>query len=259
MPPNAFRQIVREGKWQHGTEMVCRGYAQANLAIVPQDIALDFFTFCFRNPRPCPLLDVTDPGDPHPQKTANEADLRTDLPRYRVFQHGELVDEPTDIMKYWRKDLVAFLLGCSLSFEWALREANVKFRFLGAYSTNLSCTPAGIFRGPVVVTGRLVKGHDDVGRAIQISSRHQLSHGPPIHMGDPEKIGIEDFYNPDMGRSASIEGPIPPQEPDELPLFWGCGVTPQAAALSAKPSLMITHYPGAMFITDKLSNELAVS
>jgi len=256
MAPKEFRGLVREGKWTDGTEMACRGYAQANLAIVPKEIALEFFTFCFRNPRPCPLMDVTEPGDPHPKIVAPEADLRTDLPKYRVFKKGEIVDEPADIIRYWRDDLVAFLLGCSLSFEWALRDANVRFRFLGAYSTDISCIPAGIFHGPMVVTCRLVKGAHDAVRAIQICSRHLFSHGAPVHIGDYKKIGINDLYNPDMGRSDLSEGAIALQEPDEIALFWGCGVTPQAVAMAAKPSLMITHFPGSMFVADKLSSEL---
>jgi len=256
MAPKEFRGLVREGKWTDGTEMVCRGYAQANLAIVPKEIALEFFTFCFRNPRPCPLMDVTDPGDPHPKIVAPEADLRTDLPKYRVFKKGEIVDEPTDITRYWRDDLVAFLLGCSLSFEWALRDANVRFRFLGAYSTDISCIPAGIFHGPMVVTCRLVKGANEAVRAIQICSRHLFSHGAPVHIGDYEKIGIKDLCNPDMGRSDLSEGAISLQEPDEIALFWGCGVTPQAVAMATRPSLMITHFPGCMLVADKLSSEL---
>ena len=258
MTPKEFRGLVRGGTWTDGTEMVCRGYAQANLAIVPKEIALEFFTFCFRNPRPCPLMDATDPGNPHPKLVAPEADLRTDLPKYRVFEKGELVDEPTDITRYWRDDLVAFLLGCSVSFEWALRAANIPFRFLGAYSTDISCIPAGIFYGPMVVTCRFVKGADEAVRAIQICSRHLFSHGAPLHIGDYGKIGIKDLYSPDMGRSDLHDGVIPPQEPNEIALFWGCGVTPQAVAMAAKPPLMITHFPGCMFVTDKLCSELVV-
>lgn len=255
MTPKDFRSIVKQGKWADSTSMACRGYAQANLAIVPQEIAFDFLLFCFRNPRPCPVLDVTDLGDPHPKLIASEADLRTDLPKYRVFKKGKLVDEPTDITKYWRDDLVAFLLGCSFSFDWALRAANVKYRLIGAYSTNISCIPAGVFHGSMVVSCRLVKGSHDAVRAIQISSRYLFAHGAPVCIGDPEKIGIKDLCNPDVVRDSN---PIPPQESDEHALFWACGITPQAAAMAAKPSLMITHFPGCMFVADKLSNELVI-
>jgi len=224
MTPKEFRSLVRRDTWTDGTEMVCRGHTQANLAIVPKEIDLEFFTFCFRNPRPCPLIDVTEPGNPHPKLVAPEADLRTDLPKYRVFKKGEIVDEPTDIIRYWRDDLVAFLLGCSLSFEWALRAANISFRFLGAYSTNISCTPAGMFRGPMVVTCRLIKGVQDAVRAIQVCSRHPFSHGAPVHIGDYEKIDVKDLYGPDMGRSDLINGVIPPQEAIETVLFWDAGL-----------------------------------
>lgn len=255
MTPNEFRNTVKKGKWTEWTGMACPGYAQANLAIVPKETALDFLMFCVRNPRPCPVIDVSDPGDFHPRLVAPEADLRTDLPKYRVFKKGELVDEPTDITKYWRDDFVAFLLGCSLSFDWVLKAANVNSRLLGAYSTNIPTIPAGIFHGPMVVTCRLVKGDRDAVRAIQLSSRHLFAHGAPIHIGDPRAIGIKDLYNPDMAHGDSPNPP--PQAADEIALYWACGVTPQTVAMAAKPSLMITHFPGCMFVTDKLSNELA--
>jgi uncharacterized protein YcsI (UPF0317 family) len=258
LTPKKFRRLVREEKWTGQTQMACHGYVQANLAVVPKELAFEFLTFCFRNSRPCPVLDVTDPGNPHPRLVASEADLRTDVPRYRVFKEGRIVDELTDVTKYWQKDLVAFLLGCSLSFEWALRAANVRYRFLGAYATNIPCVPSGVFHGPMVVTCRLIKGAEDAIRTIQICSRHLFSHGAPVHIGDPKQIGIKDLYNPDMGRGDPDGQAIPPQEPDEIALFWGCGVTPQAVAISAKPSLMITHFPGCMFVADKLSAELVV-
>ena len=258
MDPKHVRNLIREGRWTGDTEMVCRGYVQANLVIVPLDIAFDFLTFCVRNPRLCPVLDVTDPGSPHPRQVAPQADVRTDLPKYRVFKNGEIVEEPTDITHYWRDDLVAFVLGCSLSFEWTLRDAGIPFRFPGAYATNIECVPAGVFHGPVVATCRLFETAADAVRAIQISSRHILSHGAPLHVGDPGQIGIKDICDPDMGRSSSIKGDIAPPEPNEISLFWGCGVTAQAAAITAGPSLMITHYPGCMLVTDKLSEELVV-
>lgn len=258
LDPHQVRSLIKEGRWKEDTEMVCRGYVQANLVVVPQDIAFDFLTFCVRNPGPCPVLDVTDPGSPHPRQVAPQADLRSDLPKYRVFKNGEIVDEPTDIIRYWRDDLVAFVLGCSLSFEWTLRDADIAFRFPGAYATSIDCIPAGIFHGPLVATCRLFESAGDAVRAIQISSRHILSHGAPLHIGDPAKIGIKDLCDPDMGRSSSIKGDIAPPAPNEIALFWGCGVTAQAAAIAARPSLMITQYPGCMLVTDKLSEELVV-
>jgi uncharacterized protein YcsI (UPF0317 family) len=256
MSPIEFRNIVREHAWTTGTFAgVCRGYAQANLAIVPRDMAFEFLLFCTRNPGPCPVIDVTEPGNPHPSEAiAKEADLRTDLPKYRVFKSGELVDEPTDIIKYWRDDLVAFLLGCSLSFDWLLEAANVEAQLVGVFTTNIPCKPAGRFSGPLVVSCRIVKNAYDAIRATQISSRCPAVHGAPVHIGDSTVIGIKDFYHPDIW---SVES-IPRMQPNEIALYWPCGVTPQKIAMETKPPLMITHFPAHMFITDRLSEELSI-
>jgi len=254
MSPAEFREIVRRAQWTENTVVgVSRGFAEANLAIVPKDLAFDFLLFSTRNPRPCPVIDVTEPGNPHPSETiAKGADLRTDLPRYRVFEHGKLIDEPTDIMEYWRDDLVAFLIGCSLSFDWLLEAANIQQRQVGVFTTNIQCRPAGPFHGPVLVSGRLLRGAQEAVRAAQISSRCPAVHGAPVHIGDPSVIGIKDITEPDMWKF----GVIP--EPDEIPVFWACGVTPQAAAMEAKPPLMITHCPAHMFVTDRRSEEYAI-
>ncbi len=254
MTPTEFRSIVRKGDFTGGTEWCCRNYAQANLAIIPMDVAFEFLLFCQRNPRPCPILDVTEPGDPHPKLIAPDADLRTDVPRYRVYREGKLVDEPTDISAYWRDDLVAFLLGCSYSFQWTLRAANVTYRHFGVYATNIECVPAGRFHGHMVVSGRLLKDSYNAVRATQISSRHTATHGPPIHIGDPSIIGIKDPYHPDIWAPANIA----PQEPEEVAMFWGCGITPQIVAIESNVPFMITHYPANMFVTDRISEELAV-
>jgi len=254
MNAKEFRSIVRRGEWTEVDINVCRGYAQANLAIVPKGCAFEFLLFCRRNPYPCPVLDVTEPGDPQPKLMAPDADLRTDLPRYRIYQDGKLIDEPTDIIKYWRDDLVAFLIGCSASFDWSLRAANVQFRLIGAYTSNIQCIPAGQFHGPMVVSCRLVRNGHDAVRAIQISSRLLMVHGPPVHIGDPAMIGIKDLYQPDM---FSV-GLVAPQEPGEIAMWWGCGITPQTVALESKVPFMITHCPGHMFVTDRLTEELAV-
>ena len=254
MVPEKFRSVVRCGEWKKPNLNVCQGYAQANLAIVPKEYAFEFLLFCKRNPSPCPVLDVTEPGNPHPELVAPSADLRTDLPRYRVYQNGMLIDEPFDIVEYWRSDLVAFLIGCSASFDWSMRAANVSFRLLGAYTSNIQCVPAGRFHGPIVVSCRLVKNGNDVIRAILISSRLSLVHGPPLHIGDPSMIGIRNLYKPEYpGYSDNIA----PQAKDEVALFWGCGVTPQKIAVESKIPFMITHYPAHMFITDRLTEELA--
>jgi uncharacterized protein YcsI (UPF0317 family) len=254
MTPKELRQVIRQGLFT-GKPRYCRGYARANLVIVPKEYAFDFLLFCNRNPRPCPVLDVTEPGDPHPRLMAPEADLRTDLPRYRVFKDGEIIDEPTDITNYWRDDLVAFLLGCSGSFYWALKAANIHYRVTGVHRTTIPCIPAGRFHGHMAVTCRLFKGTHDAIRAIQISSRHLFQHGPPVHIGDPAAIGIKDLYHPDL--SSSLKD-IAPKEPDEIAMFWGCGVTPQVVAMETKVPFMITHYPAHTFITDHLIEELAV-
>lgn len=246
MSPSEFRALVRKQEWKtHTADGVCRGYLQANLAIVPQDLAYDLLLFCVRNPKPCPIIDVTEVGSPHPDPAvARGADLRTDVPRYCVYENGILVDEPYDITSYWRDDFVAFLLGCSLSFEWLLKDAGVDYRLTGAYVSSLRCRQAGVFSGPLVVSCRLMKTSHDAVRAVQISSRLPAAHGAPVHIGDPAAIGIPDICHP-------LEGwAVAPQQPGEVAMFWACGVTPQMAAVEAKPSIMISHRLAHLFVTD---------
>ena len=255
MTPTDFRQIVRQNQWSDMTIKCCRGYAQANLVITPSEMAGEFLSFCQRNPKPCPVLDVTDSGNPHPMSLAPEADLRTDLGKYHVFKEGKLIDTPTDIKKYWRDDLVAFLIGCSLSFDWSLTANNIPYRFVGSYYTNIQCIPAGCFHGQIVVSCRLISGSHNAIRAIQISSRYPSVHGAPIAIGNPKALGIKDLYHPDI----PVEPlPIATQKEDEIALYWGCGVTPQLVAMEAKVPFMITHCPGHMFISDKLVEDFAV-
>ena len=250
------RLACRAGELTTQTSGLAPGFAQANLAILPRDLAFDFLQFCRRNPKPCPLLDVTEPGSPVPAALAPDADLRTDLPRYRVWQNGELVDEPTEITRWWRDDLVSFLIGCSFTFEAPLLRAGVPVRHieLGCnvpmYRTNIPCAPAGPFHGPMVVSMRPLKPADAI-RAVQITSRYPGVHGAPVHIGLPEQIGIRDLSRPDFG------DPVP-VDPDELPVFWACGVTPQSVIMAAKPPLAITHSPGCMFVTDVPDESLAV-
>jgi uncharacterized protein YcsI (UPF0317 family) len=246
----------RSGEFTEQTSGVAAGYAQANLAVLPQELANDFLLFCQRNPKPCPLLDVTEVGSPVPEAVAKDADLRSDLPRYRVWEHGELVDEPTDIHDRWRDDFVAFLLGCSFTFEAALLRAGVPVRHIQQgvnvpmYRTNIACQPAGVFHGPMVVSMRPLKPADAI-RAVQITSRYPAVHGAPVHLGLPEQIGIGDLSGPDFGDAVEVHA-------DELPVFWACGVTPQSVAMSARPPLMITHSPGCMFVTDVRDESLSV-
>jgi uncharacterized protein YcsI (UPF0317 family) len=242
------RALMRRGEWTAITSGVASGVVQANLVVLPRDLAYDFLLFCMRNPKPCPILDVTDPGSAVPSVAAPDADLRTDLPRYRVYRHGELVDEPLSIESYWTDDLVGFLLGCSFTFEHVMLEAGMTLRHLECgcivpmYRTTVRCRPAGTFHGPMVVSMRPILG-SQVAKAVQISTRFPAVHGAPVLVGAPEAIGIADLAVPDWG------DPVPVY-PGEVPVFWACGVTPQAVAMAARPPLMITHAPGHMFITD---------
>jgi uncharacterized protein YcsI (UPF0317 family) len=230
------------------------GFVQANLVVVPRELAFDFLLFCQRNPKPCPLLDATEPGDPTPRETAPDADLRTDVPRYRVYRDGELVDEPTDITDRWRDDSVGFLLGCSFTFEFALIQAGLPVRHIETnsnvpmYRTNVACRPAGAFRGPLVVSMRPMTPAQAI-RATQICAPFAKAHGAPVHFGDPAGIGILDIDRPDYGEPVEIR-------PGEVPVFWACGVTPQAAAVEARVPLVITHAPGHMFLTDLRDHDI---
>jgi uncharacterized protein YcsI (UPF0317 family) len=230
------------------------GYVQANLVVVPRDLAFDFLLFCHRNPKPCPLLDVTEPGSAEPHFVAPGSDLRTDLPRYRVYEHGKLVDEPTNLDRWWRGDLVAFLLGCSFTFENALVEAGLPVRHVEMgrnvpmYRTNISCRPAGRFHGPMVVSMRPMTPGQALA-ATRVCARYPRAHGSPTHLGDPAAIGIRDLDRPDFGDSVEVR-------PDEVPVFWACGVTPQAVAMEVRPPLLITHAPGHMFVTDLRDTDL---
>lgn len=254
--PRKIRELIRRGELIRPTCGLAPGYAQANLVILPREVAFDFFLFCQRNPKPCPVLEVLEPGKYEPVLTAPTADIRTDVPRYRIYRNGELVSEEREITKYWRRDLVSFLLGCSFTFETALIRAGISLRHIeegknvAMYITNIATVPAGIFSGPLVVSMRPVSLAKVV-RAVQITSRFPSVHGAPVHIGDPEKIGLTDLAKPDYGDPIEIKK-------DEVPVFWACGVTPQAVALKSKPPLMLTHSPGHMFITDLLDEDLSI-
>ena len=248
------RRRARSGELTGPTPGLALGYVQANLVVVPRELAYDFLLFCQRNPRPCPLLDVTEPGSPEPKLAAAAADVRTDVPRYRVYRQGELVDEPADLLGWWREDFVAFLLGCSFTFESALLQAGLPVRHLEAgcnvpmYRSNLPCHPAGVFHGPMVVSMRPLSQVQAI-RAVQVCSRFPRAHGAPVHLGDPAAIGIRALDRPDFGDAVEIR-------PGEIPVFWACGVTPQAVAMAARPPLLITHKPGHMFVTDLRDTDL---
>ncbi len=251
------RQAVRDGHWRAPTAGLAPGYVQANLAVLPKAFAFDFLRFCFLNPRPCPLLDVTEPGSPYPSEAwAKKADLRVDIPGYRVYRDGKLAEEREDLMEIWQEDLVAFLLGCSFTFEQALMEAGIPVRHIEEgrnvpmYRTNLACLPSGAFHGAMVVSMRPIPA-GQVERAAAVTGRFPSVHGAPVHWGTPEAIGIHNIDRPDYGDAVTIGD-------GEVPVFWACGVTPQFVAVSARIPLMITHAPGHMFVTDRLNKDLAL-
>ena len=254
--PREIRAEIRSGKLAGVTAGLARGFVQANLAVLPREQAYDFLLFCQRNPRPCPLLEVTEPGSPEPHGVAPGADLRTDLPRYRIYTDGQLADEVIDATPYWRGDLVAFLIGCSFTFEWALLDAGIPLwhmehgKNVAMWRTTTECRPAGRFHGPMVVSMRPIRS-GDVAKAVTVTARFPSAHGAPVHVGDPAALGIRDLGRPDWGDPQ-------PVGPGQVPVFWACGVTPQAVALASKPPFMITHSPGHMFITDLPNSGLAV-
>ena len=254
--PAELRGMMRDGDLVQPTSGMAPGHVQANLAILPRDLAFDFLLFCQRNPRPCPLLEVVEAGEVEPREFAPGADIRTDLPLYRVYERGELTAEITDLREFWRDDLVSFLLGCSFSFETALMRVGMEMRHMTCgtnvpmFITSIDAASAGAFSGPMVVSMRPIP-QEQVVRAVQVTSRFPAVHGAPVHVGDPSAIGIGDIYTPDFGEPVEFKD-------GEVPVFWACGVTPQAVAMNAKPPLMITHAPGHMFITDKMDEDLAV-
>lgn len=241
--PRKARKKIRDGSWTGPTVYKVPGFVQCNLVVLPKADAYDFLVYCQRNPRPCPVIEVTDPGDPEPRRSAPGADLRTDLPRYNVFRDGELMGAVTEISDLWTVDSVGFLIGSSLTFDEALVRAGVpRSREVWVLNTTRETVPAGDFSGPLVVTMRWMTPEQAV-IATQLTSRYPHNHGAPVHVGDPAAIGA-DLDNPLYGeRVTAIPDGV-------MPVFWACGVTPQQAALRCKPPLMITHAPGHGFITD---------
>jgi len=245
----AVRRRIRLGEWTGPTAGLAPGFAQANLVVVSDALADDFETFCRRNPHALPLLERTPSGSPIPTALAPTADLRTDLPRYRLYRDGRLLEEPTDIVTLWRRDSVAFLIGCSFSFDALLREHGIRVRHLDVgcnvpmYETNRPARPAGPFAGPLVVSMRPLRAAD-VDRVVELTSELPDAHGGPIHVGPPVELGITDLAFPDYGDPVPIDS-------GEVPAFWACGVTALASAVHGRISRMITHAPGHMFVTDR--------
>ena len=255
LPSRDARLAYRSGRVDV-TAGVAPGYVQGNLAIVPEDLAASFHRFCQLNPKPCPIIGMSDVGDPRIPALGIDLDIRTDVPRYRVWRDGQLSEEPTDIMAHWRDDIVAFVIGCSFSFEEALIADGLKIRHIEEkrnvpmYRTNIPCASAGPFEGPMVVSMRPFKPKEAI-RAIQITTRFPAVHGAPVHIDKPELIGIKDIAKPDYGDAVSIQ-------PDEMPVFWACGVTPQSVILQSRPAFAITHAPGFMLVTDVRNSQFSI-
>lgn len=252
--PAEVRKLIREEKITYQTSGMCNGYAQANLVILPKREAYDFLLFAQRNPTSCPLLEVSDAGSRELKYIAKDANIAKDIPKYRVWKKGVLEGEYTNVEDFWQDDLVSFLIGCSFSFEAELLASDIPVRHIEEcrnvpmFNTNIPCTPAGIFHGNMVVSMRPMTEKEAIMATVITSSMPRV-HGKPVHIGSPEKIGISDISKPDYGDSVTVkEG--------EIPVFWPCGVTPQAALMAAKPDFAITHAPGHMFITDIKNSSL---
>jgi uncharacterized protein YcsI (UPF0317 family) len=254
LEPGAARELFRAGL-RSQTSGWCAGWTQANLLAVPRDLAYDVLLFAQRNPQPCPVLDVTEPGEVSTALFAG--DLRTDLPAYVVYEHGEPVAEVSDVRDHWRQDLVAFLIGCSFTFEDALLEAGVPVRHIQSgtnvpmYRTAVPTRAAGALHGPLVVSMRPVPS-SLVATAVRVTARYPAVHGAPLHVGDPAALGIHDLGAPDFGDPVEVlDG--------DVPMFWGCGVTPQAAVMASRPEFAIGHAPGHMAVTDARDARFAVA
>jgi len=248
MTPYEFRQTVRRGEFSGNTAGICEGYIQANLAILPLKYASDFQKFCEANPKPCPVLAVSEPGSPALPTLGKDIDIRTDVPGFFIYRAGRLVGEERSLADLWQDDFVVFAIGCSYSFEYILLRAGLPIRHLElgcgvpAYDTNIPNVPVGPFGGNLVVSMRPFKPADAI-RAIEITSRHPNVHGSPVHFGDPAEIGIKDLNKADYSDRSEVRA-------GEFPVFWACGITPQVAIISARLPLGIGHTPGHMLVTD---------
>ncbi len=254
MTGRQIRELCRAGTLTGPTSGMALEYTQVNLVILSTDVAGDFEEYCRRNPKPCPVLEVTRPGQYEPIKTAPCADLRTDLPRYCVYRDGVCADTPTSIEPYWGDDCIAFLIGCSFTFESALLDAGLPVRHIEQhrnvpmYRTDIACTPVGAFAGPLIVSMRPMT-EEQAGVASRVTAAFPRVHGGPVHIGDANAIGINNLNHPDYGDAVTIH-------PGEIPVFWACGVTPTEAIMRAKPDLAVTHKPGHMFVTNILNRSL---
>ncbi|WP_191982083.1 putative hydro-lyase [Lentilactobacillus curieae] len=254
LTPVELRRKIRSGEFSLPTSGLCPGYTQANLVILPKSLAYDFLLFTQRNPRPCPVLEVSDAGSRSLNVFAKDVDLANDFPKYRIYKNGEVTDEVTSVQNYWQEDFVSFLIGCSFSFESELISAGIEVRNITEnvnvpmFNTNIPLQSAGIFHGNMVVSMRPIP-EAQVPTAVQVTASMPKVHGAPIQIGDPQAIGISDVNQPDYGDSVTIK-------PGEVPVFWPCGVTPQNVIMQTKPPLVITHAPGHMLVTDVINTTL---
>ncbi|KAG7346177.1 DUF1445 domain containing protein [Nitzschia inconspicua] len=247
--PRSFREQVRAGQFQGPTNGVCPGFLQCNLVVLPQGpVAFDFLLFCQRNPKACPLIEVCDVGSPFPSGVAPGADLRTDVPKYAIYRNGQLEKEVTDVTDYWPEQSVAFLIGCSFSYDGALMDAGIPLKSaqqgknVPMYRTNLKCRPAGSLSGNMVVSMKPIPALQ-VSKHVEITSKYTHAHGGPVAVGSASAIGVADINNPEWGEAIDVA-------PDEVPIFHACGVTPQSILMESKVPFAITHSAGHMFVTD---------
>lgn len=252
-----LRQAIRAGTHTGNTSGLAPGHVQCNLMILPSDWAAEFMRFCSLNQKPCPIIAVSEQeGEPLMPMLGKDVDIRSDVPSYRVFENGTMIDETHNISNHWRDDLITFALGCSFSFEDALLADGLEIRNVSEqknvpmYRTNIACAPTKRFQGNMVVSMRPMLANDAI-RAVQICTRFPSVHGAPVHLGDPTLIGINNIEAPEFGDAVTIRS-------GEIPVFWACGVTPQVVVEASKPPFCISHGPGAMLVTDLLNSQLAV-
>ncbi|KRL05778.1 putative hydro-lyase [Liquorilactobacillus oeni] len=248
LSPVELRHLIRKGTYTKPTSGLAPGYTQANLVVLPKSLAYDFLLFTQRNPKPCPVLEVSDVGSRQLHQFAKDIDLANDFPRYRIYKKGILQQEVTSVAPFWRDDLVSFLIGCSFSFESELLAAGIEVRNITQgvnvpmFDTDIPLQSAGHFHGKMVVSMRPIP-ENQVVKAVKVTADMPRVHGAPIQIGNPEQIGIKDVFKPDYGDPVTInEG--------EVPVFWPCGVTPQNVIMASKPDFVITHDPGHMLVTD---------
>ena len=248
MDTSAQRRLIRSGSYTGHTAGLAKGNLQCNLAILPGEFADDFHTYCKLNPKACPLAGVSRPGEVSIPRLGADVDIRTDAARYNVYRYGVLEDQVSDLHSLWSDDLVAFAIGCSFTFEDALRKAGIGMRHIDMnvtvpmFRSSIETVPSGPFAGEMVVSMRPIPT-TRIDEVFKICGNYPLAHGAPVHVGDPREIGISEIGAPDWGEPVPVHA-------GEVPVFWACGVTPQAAIMRSRPPLSITHSPGAMLIAD---------